>query len=197
MADIEISVDAGTSKRLLTAGKYCDRDILVSASGGAASPVIEPLEVNTNGTYTAPDGVDGYSPVTVNIVESEISYIELTIDISYINVSYVCKNLEYEILEAKYSSKSSLFTNVLSPKNSLIAFATGNINVINESGLEYLGQGRDENYIQWFYYKVVGDADGKASITAEGGTGGGSGGGSIDAISDTEALNIITGGEEA
>ena len=67
MADIEISVDAGTSKRLLTAGKYCDRDILVSASGGAASPVIEPLEVTTNGTYTAPAGVDGYSPVTVNV----------------------------------------------------------------------------------------------------------------------------------
>lgn len=66
MADIEISVDAGTSKRLLTAGKYCDKNILVSASGGA-SPVIEPLEVTTNGTYTAPAGVDGYSPVTVNV----------------------------------------------------------------------------------------------------------------------------------
>ncbi len=67
MADIKISVDAGTSKRLLTAGKYCDKNILVSASGGAASPVIEPLEVTTNGTYTAPAGVDGYSPVTVNV----------------------------------------------------------------------------------------------------------------------------------
>lgn len=31
-ADIEISVDAGTSKRLLTAGKYCDKNILVTAS---------------------------------------------------------------------------------------------------------------------------------------------------------------------
>ena len=67
MADIEISVDAGTSKRLLTAGKYCDRDILVSASGRAAEPVIQPLEVTTNGTYTAPAGVDGYNPVTVNV----------------------------------------------------------------------------------------------------------------------------------
>lgn len=72
MSDIEISVDAGTSKRLLTAGKYCDRDILVSASGGAVSPVIEPLEVTTNGTYTAPAGVDGYSPVTVNVSGSGV-----------------------------------------------------------------------------------------------------------------------------
>ena len=70
MADIEISVESGTSKRLLTAGKYCDKNILVSASGGAATPVIEPLEVTTNGTYTAPAGVDGYNPVTVNVSES-------------------------------------------------------------------------------------------------------------------------------
>ena len=67
MADIEISVDAGTSKRLLTAGKYCDRDILVSASGGAAEPVIQPLEVTANGVYNVPTGVDGYNPVSVNV----------------------------------------------------------------------------------------------------------------------------------
>ena len=29
--------------------------------------VVEALEVTANGTYTAPDGVDGYSPVTVNV----------------------------------------------------------------------------------------------------------------------------------
>lgn len=69
--------------------------------------------------------------------------------------------------------------------------------MINKSGLEYLGQGQDENYIRWVYYKVVGDADGKASITAKSSSGGSSGGGSSDRISDTQALNIITGGEEA
>lgn len=35
MADIEIKVDGGTTTRLLTAGKYCDRDIVVTAEGGA------------------------------------------------------------------------------------------------------------------------------------------------------------------
>lgn len=34
MADIEITVDSGTSKRLLTGGKYCDKNILVTATGG-------------------------------------------------------------------------------------------------------------------------------------------------------------------
>lgn len=36
-----------------------------TASGGSA--VVEALSVTTNGTYTAPSGVDGYSPVTVNV----------------------------------------------------------------------------------------------------------------------------------
>ena len=36
-------------------------------AGGVAEPVIEPLAITENGTYTAPDGVDGYSPVTVNV----------------------------------------------------------------------------------------------------------------------------------
>lgn len=65
MSDINISI-SGT-KRLKTAGKYCDRDIVVTAEGGGSAPVIEPLEITENGTYTAPSGVDGYSPITVNV----------------------------------------------------------------------------------------------------------------------------------
>lgn len=38
MADIEITVEGGTSKRLLTAGKYCDRNITVTATGGGGEP---------------------------------------------------------------------------------------------------------------------------------------------------------------
>lgn len=34
---------------------------------GDKPAVVQPLEVTENGTYTAPDGVDGYSPVTVNV----------------------------------------------------------------------------------------------------------------------------------
>lgn len=63
----KFEVEGGKSVKLKTAGKYCDRDIVVTATGAAAEPVIEPLEVAENGIYTAPDGVDGYSPVTVNV----------------------------------------------------------------------------------------------------------------------------------
>ena len=38
-----------------------------AGGGSVADPVIEPLEVTENGTYTAPEGVDGYSPVMVNV----------------------------------------------------------------------------------------------------------------------------------
>jgi hypothetical protein len=34
MSEINITVEGGTTKRLLTAGKYCDRDIIISAEGG-------------------------------------------------------------------------------------------------------------------------------------------------------------------
>ena len=37
MSDINISIDGGASKRLLTAGKYCDKDIVVTAEGGSGA----------------------------------------------------------------------------------------------------------------------------------------------------------------
>jgi hypothetical protein len=65
MSEHNITVNGGSAVRLKTAGKYCDRDILVTAEGGDS--VVESLEVTENGIYIAPDGVDGYSPVNVNV----------------------------------------------------------------------------------------------------------------------------------
>ena len=36
-------------------------------AGIQTDPTIETLEVTSNGTYTASNGVDGYSPITVNV----------------------------------------------------------------------------------------------------------------------------------
>lgn len=36
----------------------------------AADPVIEEITIEENGTFTAPDGVDGYSPIIVNVPSS-------------------------------------------------------------------------------------------------------------------------------
>lgn len=43
------------------------RHAVIGIGGGDTPAVIEPLSITENGTYTAPSGVDGYNPVTVNI----------------------------------------------------------------------------------------------------------------------------------
>ena len=43
---------------------YASANVNVPTGG---TPVINPLSVTENGTYTAPTGVDGYSPITVNV----------------------------------------------------------------------------------------------------------------------------------
>jgi hypothetical protein len=42
MSDINIEVAGGTSIRLLTAGKYCDKNIVITASGGEADSRLPP-----------------------------------------------------------------------------------------------------------------------------------------------------------
>lgn len=54
MADIEITVDGGTSKRLLTAGKYCDRNITVTATGGGGGEPEPPEDGKTRLYITVP-----------------------------------------------------------------------------------------------------------------------------------------------
>lgn len=54
--------------------------------GGGASAVIEGLAVTSNGTYTAGEGVDGYSPVEVNVPAPE--FVTETLSVSVNNTYY-------------------------------------------------------------------------------------------------------------
>lgn len=71
--DIQAIADSIRGKCGTTCGyKVCDMADAIAeipTSGGSA-PVISALEVTENGTYTAPEGVDGYSPVTVRVPTS-------------------------------------------------------------------------------------------------------------------------------
>lgn len=40
---------------------------LTKSNGGGRQPVVEELNVTTNGTYTPETGVDGFNPVVVNV----------------------------------------------------------------------------------------------------------------------------------
>jgi hypothetical protein len=48
-------------------GKYFYTAAGVKTAGTASGAVVQPLSVTGNGTYTPPNGVDGYAPVTVNV----------------------------------------------------------------------------------------------------------------------------------
>lgn len=53
----------------VASGKYFldSSGVLTQGTASGGSAVIQSLSVTQNGTYTAPTGVDGYSPVTVNV----------------------------------------------------------------------------------------------------------------------------------
>ena len=70
-------------------------------------PVIEPLTISENGTYTAPDGVDGYSPVTVDVKGSGEEFV-LT-DFSYFHYENARKDLLWKIDTSKCTSFRNAF----------------------------------------------------------------------------------------
>ena len=59
----KIRTKGGTSASLSFPQGYMSAIEAISGGGG----VIQPLSVSSNGTYSAPSGVDGYSPVDVNV----------------------------------------------------------------------------------------------------------------------------------
>lgn len=62
-----IRAKTGKSEKLTLDEMPTEIASIVGGGTTPAKPIIEPLSVTENGTYTAPNGVDGYSPVTVNV----------------------------------------------------------------------------------------------------------------------------------
>lgn len=65
----EVGVYAGNLETTTPAYFDCKKSILCNSGQQIipVEPVIEPLEIAENGTYTAPESIDGYSPVTVDV----------------------------------------------------------------------------------------------------------------------------------
>lgn len=89
-------------------------------SGDVADPVIEPLAITENGTYTAPVGVDGYSPVSVNV----------PIPDGYIKPSgtlEITENGEYDV-----SEKEKVVVDI-EPESESLTYKTCTIKIVNGS----------------------------------------------------------------
>lgn len=72
-ADIQAIANAIRGKNGLT-DTYKTNEMAAAITNlptsGGSEPVISALEITENGTYNAPEGVDGYNPVTVNVPAS-------------------------------------------------------------------------------------------------------------------------------
>ena len=80
-------------------------------------PTIEKLNITTNGTYEAPEGVDGYSPITVDVIPEGVpTDEELTISgncrnkFYYDNWSWFLKKYKDRLVSNNISDASDMFS---------------------------------------------------------------------------------------
>lgn len=67
LTDIAVAIRNKNNSETLYKPKEMAAAIDAITGGGAEPAVIEALTITANGTYTAPEGVDGYSPITVEV----------------------------------------------------------------------------------------------------------------------------------
>lgn len=103
--------------------------------GGGGSATINPLSVSANGTYTATGGVDGYSPVTVNVPQPS-------------GTKNIISNGDYDV--ATYAS-AHVSVPGITPTGTLSITANGTYNVTNyaSADVNVSGGGGDDRFTKY------------------------------------------------
>jgi hypothetical protein len=86
LTNIGMAIREKTGKTNLIAPGDMPKEIKSITSGGGNAAVIEELNITSNGTYAAPNGVDGYNPIKVNVPQEggpPASTLSLSDDCSY------------------------------------------------------------------------------------------------------------------
>lgn len=95
---IEITVQGGTSKKLLTGGKYCPEDIVVTAEGGGSGASIETFTGTVSGGSGLGDIPDMYFHYTDETLSARMIVMhkneEATITVAA-NTLVVCSIYEF------------------------------------------------------------------------------------------------------
>lgn len=87
MSEWNITVEGGASKRLLTAGKYCDRDILITATGGGgldtsdATATEKEIVLGYSG-YARGKKIAGINPYAMEATDAEVAEQDALLDLA-------------------------------------------------------------------------------------------------------------------
>ena len=120
MSEINIHVQGGTSKRLLTAGKYCDRDIVVTAQGGADIKHAKFIAAPTStATFTIDNPLGGLAkfvsvrkvtPVTGSSRKIDEYLLSADLGIGVMGTSSASDAVSYAVRKASESPGNSQFS---------------------------------------------------------------------------------------
>lgn len=113
-----------------------------AAGGGTVEPPnIQPLNISANGTYTVPDGVDGYNPVTVNVPEKTIALQEKSVSPTKSVQSVTADNgydglgkVTVDAIPASYIAPSGTKTITQNGTHDVKQYASVNVNVPASGG---------------------------------------------------------------
>lgn len=99
--------------------------VMLEGAGPTPEPVITELSVTENGTYNAPEGTDGYNPVTVDVPQTTVTALTIT------------ENGTYNAPEG--AAYSPVVVNVPTPSRRVVCeydFTTGSIDDVNRNNVK-------------------------------------------------------------